>query len=504
MAKILIVDDDSAIRVSLKKILELEGHEIGECENGTEALELIHTSKPDLILLDLNLPGVSGEHIASSLKTDEKSRMIPVIVLTGESMVQTHLQLLNIGVEEFLLKPFSKPHLLARVRSLLKTKTLNDQLIAAFSAVESLESFHTLLIKRLTDEPLAPNDFLELALQQCLVDKPEMGSPNFLFLAMNQKRVLSGQSMHYKEQKNVVTRLITMERQRLLNILEPYEQSAGIYYSEAVPEEILKLIWPEIAGCYPLVGVKEAGLWVFASGYSRSVGYNDSRWLASIARQYQLYLAHLNQVAETEKAFHYTLEALARACEVFDEEVGGHIQRVNQFSRIISKALGCHSSFIKEISVSAMVHDVGKIMISKDILNKRGPLTDNETRDMKRHPELGVHILGENPRLGMAREIARCHHEHYDGTGYPEGLKGEKIPLSARIVALADVYDALRSERPYKKAFSHDEAINFIKNGDGKTNPSFFDPAVLKAFLNSVNEMDAIFKRLSKKGFVMA
>jgi response regulator RpfG family c-di-GMP phosphodiesterase len=504
MAVILVVDDDPSIRSVLTKLLEEEGHKVWEVENGTEALESIHRSKPDLILLDLNLPGMTGEQVAFALKADDHTRMLPVIVLTGESSSQTHLQLLNIGVEEFLLKPFSKPHLLARVRSLLKTKSLNDHLLAAFSAVESLESFHTLLIKRLSEDPVAPQNFLELALQQCLADKPEMGSPAFLFLGMDQDSVISGQPFHYKGHGKVFSRLVSVEKRKFLNLLSPYEQSTGIYYSDSVPEAILRTIWFDIEGDQPLAGVKEAGFWVFAAGYARSVEFNDTRWLASIARQYQLYLAHLDQILETERAFQYTLEALARASEVFDDEIGGHIQRVSQFSRIIAETLGCDSGFIRSISSSAMLHDVGKIQIPKEVLNKRGPLNEDERHLVTKHPELGAKILGDNPRLSLAREIALCHHEHFDGSGYPKGLKGKEIPLSARIVILADVYDSLRSERPYKKAFSHKEAMGFIKNGDQSTKPSFFDPFILEKFFCLDENLEEIFNRIKKRGIIVA
>jgi response regulator RpfG family c-di-GMP phosphodiesterase len=503
MATILVVDDESEIRTVLKKILSEEGHNILEAKDGVECLNLFHSAKPDLILLDLNLPQITGEQIASSLKGDESSRSTPIIILTGENSSKTHIRLLDIGVEEFLLKPFSKTHLLARVRSLLRNKFLNDQLLSAFSAIESLESLHTLLIQRLSDNPVSSDDFIGIALNHCLADKPELGSPSYLFLARDQENIITGQAIHLDIMGKITSRFVGVEKKKMLNLLKPYEQVNTIYFCDSAPEELLRLFFKDmISGEKPIVVVKEAMHWVVASGYKRSVGFNDTRWLSSIAKQYSLYISHLRQVMETEKAFHYALESLARAAEVFDENVGEHILRVNQLSKVIAESLHLSSGFVKEISTSAMMHDVGKIQIPKEILNKKGALTKEEMTVIMKHPEIGAKILGDNPRLSFARDIALCHHEHYDGSGYPRGLKGEDIPLSARIVMLADVYDSLRAQRPYKKALSHNEAVYILQNGDEKSKPSYFDPDVLNSFLKLDRIPDEIYNSIKKKKLV--
>ncbi len=146
----------------------------------------------------------------------------------------------------------------------------------------------------------------------------------------------------------------------------------------------------------------------------------------------------------------------------------------------------------------AQMHDVGKIQISADILLKKGKLTRDEWEEMKRHTIYGVEILGDSPRLDVARQIALSHHECWDGSGYPQGLKEDEIPLAARVVKLADAYDALRSRRVYKPVLSGEEAYGIIVNGDdSRARPEEFDPAVLAAFRSCASEMDAIFRRLS-------
>jgi HD-GYP domain-containing protein (c-di-GMP phosphodiesterase class II) len=192
-----------------------------------------------------------------------------------------------------------------------------------------------------------------------------------------------------------------------------------------------------------------------------------------------------------------SIRLLARAAELHDEVTGNHIVRVNEYSYALAKACGQSRRWCDEIRYSAQLHDVGKMSVDAAVLKKKGPLTPAEWDEMRRHPSYGYEILRESPRLAMAAEIARCHHEKWDGTGYPAGLAGEAIPLAARIVALADVYDALRSARPYKPGLSHEEACAVILDGDGRIDPrAHFDPDLLGVFRRESAEMATIWERL--------
>ena len=182
-----------------------------------------------------------------------------------------------------------------------------------------------------------------------------------------------------------------------------------------------------------------------------------------------------------------TLLILARACEVRDEDTGNHVLRINHYSMTLAKELGLKESFIKELGPSSILHDVGKIHIPDYILKKQGYFTNEERAEMKKHPPFGDKILGNSKSFQLAKEIARWHHENFDGTGYPDGLKGEAIPISARIVRLADTYDALISKRRYKNAWSDQQAYNQIVNHRG----TYFDPLAVEAF-----------KRLFEKGVI--
>ncbi|MEM7466662.1 MAG: HD domain-containing phosphohydrolase [Pseudomonadota bacterium] len=200
---------------------------------------------------------------------------------------------------------------------------------------------------------------------------------------------------------------------------------------------------------------------------------------------------------ETEEAFQLSTNLLARAAEIHDEETGNHIVRVNEYSYFVAKKLGMQDTWCDEIRYSAQLHDVGKMSVDSAVLKKRGPLDAREREEMNRHTIYGYQILSASPRLKLGAEIALYHHEKWDGTGYPNGAGGEAIPLSARIVQIADIYDALRSTRPYKKGFSHKKTLQILSKGDDRIDPyGHFDPKLLRVFHDNHLEFDNIWNQL--------
>ncbi len=172
-----------------------------------------------------------------------------------------------------------------------------------------------------------------------------------------------------------------------------------------------------------------------------------------------------------------------------DLETGNHIKRLNLYSELLANKLGCSKKFYEEIGRVASLHDVGKIGIDRSILKKPGKLTEEEFKVIKEHPEIGYEIIKKSGVSIMAENIARYHHEKWDGSGYPCGLKGLEIPLEARIVSVVDVYDALRQKRVYKDGFTHEKAIEIIKNESGKS----FDPNIVKIFLENEFKFERLF-----------
>ena len=200
-----------------------------------------------------------------------------------------------------------------------------------------------------------------------------------------------------------------------------------------------------------------------------------------------LSLVRVEELVETRLQI---IQRLGRAAEFKDNETGLHVIRMSHYSRVLALAAGCSPRFADELLNAAPMHDIGKIGIPDSILQKPGKLDEEEWKIMRSHAEIGARIIGDDRSslLRMAATIALSHHERWDGKGYPHCLQGEAIPLAARIVAIADVFDALTSKRPYKHAWTMDEAFALIESEAGK----HFDPALAACFLGLRTQLEAI------------
>jgi putative two-component system response regulator len=190
-----------------------------------------------------------------------------------------------------------------------------------------------------------------------------------------------------------------------------------------------------------------------------------------------------------------TLEVLGVAMGMKNPAMGDHLRNVGTLAGILSDRLGMGSKYGLAVSKASTLHDIGQIGMPDEILAKPTPLDVQERALIKSHCRQGAQILaqGHSPYLRMAAEIALSHHEHWDGSGYPHGLRGEAIPFSARIVAVCDVYDELRSRRCYKPALDHVQAVQAMFAGDGRTRADHFDPLVLMAFHDAADDLQAIY-----------
>jgi putative two-component system response regulator len=195
-------------------------------------------------------------------------------------------------------------------------------------------------------------------------------------------------------------------------------------------------------------------------------------------------------------SYQETIFRLTVVAEYKDQQTAAHIKRVGEYCSLIAEQLGWSDDDINTIRYASPLHDIGKTGIPTDILLKTSKLNYQEFELMKTHTVIGADILkySQSKFLKMGEKIALTHHESWDGSGYPNGLKGEKINIEGRIMKLADIYDSLRSERPYKPPFDHGKAFKIISEGDGRTKISHFDPRVLEIFKDNNDKFDNIFK----------
>ncbi|KFC67830.1 HD-GYP domain-containing protein [Massilia sp. LC238] len=317
---ILAVDDEASNLQLLRQILQ-DHYRLLFAKDGARALELARQERPDLVLLDVMMPGMSGYEVCASLKSNQDTAAIPVIFVTALTDTADELEGFEAGAVDYITKPVSPPIVRARVRTHLS--------------------------------------------------------------------------------------LVRMEELRATRL------------------EIV--------------------------------------------------------------------QRLGLAAEYKDNETGLHVIRMSHFSRILGIAAGMSEAEADDLLHAAPMHDVGKIGIPDRILQKPGPLDPDEWKVMQSHVTIGAEIIGEHEggMLALAAQIALTHHEKYDGSGYPNGLRGEDIPLVGRIVAIADVFDALTSKRPYKKAWTEDEALTFLREQKGR----HFDPALVDLFLEQMPAVRAVQQR---------
>jgi putative two-component system response regulator len=233
-------------------------------------------------------------------------------------------------------------------------------------------------------------------------------------------------------------------------------------------------------------GIVDAALKLGAYGYvTKPFAPNDLMIDISNALHRRRLEAERREAAASalQRAYAGTLTRLSRAVEYHDGATGAHIERVGAYTAEIAAALGLPEARIELLRLAAPLHDIGKIAVGETILRKTGMLTAEERRVMERHTDIGRDLLGGSGSelLELAAKIAWTHHERWDGSGYPRGLDGTDIPLEGRIVAVADVFDALSSDRPYRPRLSIDEATAWVVEGSGRA----FDPRVVDAFVHS-------------------
>lgn len=326
---VLIVDDEYIGRETLQSILEGEGYELEMAENGFQALEKAKKLLPDVILLDVMMPGMTGFEVCQRIRSDPQIAEIPIIILTALDDRESLLNALKAGADDFISKPFDRFELRARLLGITR-----------------LNRYQKLL----------------------------------------------------------------QERAKL----------------------------------------REAN-------------------------------------AQLLKAYEATIEGLSHALDLRDRETEGHSRRVTELTVKLAQAMNMSEEEVLHLRRGALLHDMGKIGVPDSILHKPDPLTHEEWAIMHKHPQFAYDMLSPIEYLRPALDIPYNHHEKWDGTGYPRGLKGEEIPLVARLFAVADVWDALISNRPYRDAWTEEQALNYIREQSG----THFDPQVVELFFHLIDDFRA-------------
>ena len=391
---ILVVDDQPQNIELLEAHLVPQGYEVVTADGGEAALKAIVENSVDLVLLDVMMPKIDGFEVCRRIKADERLRHIPVVMITALSATDDRIKGIEAGAEDFISKPINKLEVLARVKMLLKIKSLNDRLNHAYEEINSMMNFGEASIRSFD-----PLNFVFLQKIDNIVTQiirktaDAYDSPQYVIVGVRDE-----QWQWYRYEyvyKELDRTMLNIDLQQDMawagnpRIVIYNDGDLGQSELQPIKDKLDSISIPvSNMACY-----LSESLCIIALNYGRDVTSYDASVLNSFVMQ-SLFLRSLSgQILETESAFEYTVYALARASEVNDEDTGNHILRVGHYSAVIAEALGMPAKFVEAMRVQATLHDVGKMHIHPDILKKPSKLTPEEWVEMKKHTVFGAKII---------------------------------------------------------------------------------------------------------------
>ncbi|CAN5821767.1 response regulator [soil metagenome] len=473
--RVLIVDDEKFIRDILADFLGMEGYVVRTAEDGSAAVIELRNQKYDIVISDLKMPKMGGIELLAQMAIEAPNAL--TVIMTGFGTVETAIDAMKRGAYDYILKPFKVEEVIHVVQRGLEKQRLaaeNIRLREALSLYKVSEAIQASLSLEEVLAAIADASIGELDgdLVSTWLDNGEgglferlrrTGDPAVGTDAELGSLDPAAFQAHFKESTTLLEHGVNLNR----FFVNP----------PAIPPQSLVAVPLRMKdrpfGFVAVLSFTKSKR--FVEGQRKVLSIVGSRAAAAVenARLYE----------DLQATFQQTIEGLAKAIDRMDRYTAGHSSRVAMYANYLGQRLDLDAHTREIVRQSALMHDIGKIGCAMN-LNKPGKLTQDEYEIFKRHPGFGRDILDPIKFLHPLVPGVHLHHERWDGRGYPLGLKGNDVPLIARIIAVADTYDAMTSDRAYRRALPHEVAINEIERCSG----SQFDPEVAATFVNWLDQ----------------
>jgi putative nucleotidyltransferase with HDIG domain len=503
-ADILLVDDDPKVLEIVSVSLSRQGYRVRTAATGREALEHAAGATPHLLILDLDLPDMSGIEVLDNIRDEHET--LPVLVLSGQDDLDARVAALDRGADEFLSKPVSLRELHVRIDSALRrtsrARSLDHRNLELESEIEQGREEASQLTRSFKRHMLSMRTLLTVSQDLNRAQQLEELVKTASLTLVGELRV-SSLAIFGVERENstrfdllgvrgfAAERFMGLSIDRAAGFVKLFEKdnhpvqisrTGDNRFTKLLPD--LRLAVFEFAA--PITVKGDLKGFVFTGPKLSGEPYTDydRDIMTFIRNSIGIGMENVRLMEQLQVTYVATLRSLIQILEAKDPYTRGHTERVASYSMALANRLHVGPDDLRRILFGSLLHDIGKMGLRDDIINKPGPLNDEEWVQMKLHPVVGAQIVEKMEFLTGAIDIVRHHHESWDGKGYPDGIAGEKIPLIARIVTVADSFDAMTTDRPYRKALSIAEAVRRLEESAGVQ----FDPRLVKVFVSYVTE----------------
>ncbi|PKO19817.1 hypothetical protein CVU37_02175 [candidate division BRC1 bacterium HGW-BRC1-1] len=483
---ILIVDDEIVFATQIGDILSDLGHEATLLHSAEYALTRLSAPHSfDLMLLDVHMPGMTGIELVRA--TADLPNRPPIILMTAFSSLPTALECLKLGAEDYITKPFDLDLLLLTIDRALDRANMQRQnrelnrmlMVHTHNTVRGQQAMRGLvqMLNLLPASRDLPQAMLEVL---SYVHRILESDYSTLTLQMEQHPIIC----RLPADTNLNGTAADLQEALLHVMLSGQPMRGGEPSADDAPECFARLpetLFMPVCSQGRTVGVVQIARPSNPTGFTET----DEQILELICAEIALLGVNLHLYDNCEKMTIGAISSLAKTLEQKDHGTGDHSSRTHTYLERMLDRLNLPKDQRDTICFAMQLHDIGKIRVPNDIINKPGPLDDEEWAVMRMHPQWGFDILNSDCLLSQVATLVRHHHERYDGTGYPDGLKGDSIPFGSRFLSIIDAFDAMNSDRPYRTSLGLDAAVREIRSNVGTQ----FDPELTELFLSTVHEL---------------